>query len=167
MQKTKKPKRKIKAKHVVSAVLTGLIVIVAAVVVLYWPRTSQKVSDYLKISYATSLGEYFPNYTNPNYIDIKNLGVNITAVGGEANSILIQVDEGRIADADNEEGYVYHTLLKGQSWYPEILLEGCRIPLVDGKCTVHIDVSCHEVNNANKETITLEIPQDHIIGVNR
>jgi hypothetical protein len=167
MQKTKKPKRKIKAKHVVLVVLTALIVIVAAVVILYWPRTSQKVSDYLKISYATSLGEYLPNYTNPNRIDIKNLGLNITAVGGEANSILIQVDEGRIVDPDNEEGYVYHTLLKGQSWYPAILLEGCTPYLVNGKCNVTIDVGCHEVNNAQKETIILEIPQDHIIGVNR
>ena len=133
------------------------------VVSLGYPR----VSDYLKISYATSLGEYLPNYTNPTRINIENLGVNITAVGGDANSILLQVDEGRIADPDNEEGYVYHTLLKGQSWFPEILLEGAIIPLVNGKCTVHIDVSCHEVNNAHKETITLEIPQDHIIGVNR
>ena len=165
MQKTKRPKRRTKTKYVVLAAATALVVVVAAVIISYWPRTPpQKVSDYLKITYGKSLGVFDPNRTNATYVTISNLGLNITAVGGEANSILIQVDEGRMIDPDQEEGVVYHTLPKGQTWNPAILLDGCYLPVINGKCTVTIRIGCHEVNNPDPETIALEIPKDDIIS---
>jgi hypothetical protein len=70
--------------------LLVLTVIVAIIVIMTSAirHHSQKpsASDYLKVEHIGSLGEF---YNNNKTVNIKELGLRITAVGGDATNILI------------------------------------------------------------------------------
>lgn len=152
-------KKQSRSKYVwIFALITLIVVIVVAVTVTYQSQPLPRVSEYLRLSHTKSLGKFHSS----NLVEITSLGLNITAVGGDASSIVIQVDEGNQRYPEND---VIKEVKKGESYEHVIELEGCILPLENGKCTVHIDISCVETGASKHELIPLEILQQDIVGV--
>lgn len=132
-----------------------IIIIVVVVAPTISSPKKPRVSDYLSVSHAGSFGRFLPY----NQVEITLLGLRITAVLGNATSIVVQVDEGNQPYPEND---VYKNITKGQYLDVTIQLEGCILPLEDGKCTIHIDIGCIEA--AGPETIPIEILQEDIVA---
>jgi len=163
----RRKKKQSKSKYLAIALIIASIIIIAiAVAMTYQPSKSVKVSDYLKLSHTRSMGKR----VSSNLIEITKLGLNLTAVGGDATSIVIQIEEGQIvgpSDLINEPGepIVFPSLLKGKTKDFQIDLEGCVIAFKNGKCTVNITISCVETGAYNPETIAIEIFEDQIVFI--
>ncbi len=118
------------------------------------PRPSAK--DYFEIKVARI--EWKP-YTNNRSVIVKRVVLNITAVGGEATSIILQNNA-----SPNQEEYVsaHPHLDKGESWCDEYstLNFDNYIAQINGKGEIVLDdvitIGCKEAEGA---TITLYIPE--------
>lgn len=141
-----------------------LIMTVVIVVIIYKSPVLPKPSEYLSVSHSKSLGKF---YSNTNEVQITHLGLDIIAIAGDAHSIVIQIDEGRIVGPSNlidQPGnpIVIPFLSKGEKLPLEIDLQGCILPLESGKCIVHIYIGCSEA--PGPEEILIEILKEDIVS---
>jgi len=156
MQKSKK-RSKIKGKYLALAIIIVALIIFAAItIVVYQPKKKPLITDYLTVSHTKSFGQFLQGDTLVNIVD---LGLRITAVGGNATSIVVQVDEGNQPYPEND---VYKEIPKGNYSDVVIQLQGCYLTLEDGKTTIHIEISCTEAEG--RAYLTITIPEEDIVG---
>jgi biopolymer transport protein ExbD len=118
------------------------------------PTSNVKAGEYLQIVHTKSIGEF---YNNRRTVEITELGLNITAVKGDAHSIIIYVDTQ--VDISND---VYKHIAKGETLSVSVRLKGYVTSLnSEGKFPVTVGLSCSE---AAYDEITLLIDPDDIIG---
>lgn len=146
------PKRGSKqSKYVYAAILILAIVVVSAIVISQIRSSKPQASQYFTISHTASLGEF----SNQNRtVNIKILGLNITAVGGDATDVQLTID----AQADQLND-IYPSIPKGTAKPAEIQLKGLVTSLNDdGLFPVEFDISCPQTQ-LSTITIYLE-PKD-------
>jgi len=157
MQKSKN-RSKIKGKYLALAIIIVVLIVFAAIaiVVVYLPKKKPLITDYLTVSHTKSFGQFLQNDTLVNIVD---LGLRITAVGGDAHSIVVQIDEGSQLYPEND---VYAEILKGN--YSDVVIElsGCYLPLENGKVTIHVEISCSEAEG--RAYLAITIPEGDIVG---
>jgi len=153
-----------KAKYVVFAFIIAIIIIIIIIAVVATPNQSKKplASEYLKVSHTASLGEFSNNNRT---VKITSLGLNVTAIGGDAHTIIIIV-ESQPEDPGPEIGPPpTYILKKGESWLPAILLSGYVTGLTerDGELVfpIEIQIGCQETL---EEVITLYIKPEDIVS---
>jgi hypothetical protein len=118
------------------------------------PTSNVKAGEYLQIVHTKSIGEF---YNNRRTVKITELGLDITAVKGDAHSIIIYVDTQ--VDISND---VYKYIAKGETLSITVKLNGYITSLnPEGKFPVTVGVSCSE---AAYDEITLLIDPDDIIA---
>ena len=162
MQKTKKGSIG-KAKYVVFVVAIALIIIIAVVAA---PNLAEKplplASKYLKVSHTKSIGEFSNNNRT---VRITTLGLNVTAIGGDALSIIIIVESQPEENGPEIGPPDTGILKKGESWLPAILLSGYVTGLIqkggEPVFPVEIQIGCQETR---EEVITLYIKPEDIVG---
>lgn len=116
-----------------------------------------KAGEYLRVTHSVSMGEFFNNGKN---VKITELGLNITAVMGDAHSIIVYVDTQ--ADISND---VYKFIGKGETLPISVKLNGYVTGLnAEGKFPVTVGLSCSE---AVYDEITILIDPTEIIGPSR
>ncbi len=161
MQKPKK-RQGSRTKYVALALIIAVTIIVAAVIVVYLPKTPMKVSEYLKVEPAGIFGNYVNNGTQ---IHAVNLGLKITAVGGNAKSVVVYCETVSFDIPDDKDYLVIYNITKGASWSEGIVLKpNSNLPIVNDKVTIEFTVSCHEISNAAPETIILEYTREDIVA---
>lgn len=126
-----------------------LIVILAAIKQEQSDRPLAR--DYFKIEVVDIK---YVNYTSKS-VNVKMVFLNITAVGGEATSIILQVNYGV-----GEHVSAWRHLKKGESWcneYTTFWFENCIFPIDNGEIVLEdfITIGCKE---AKDSTITLRVP---------
>ena len=150
-----------KSKYLLGSVVLSVVVIALALGYLYRPNQNQNqkppASQYLKVANTKSIGEF----SNQNKtVLIKTLGLNITAVGGDATSIVVQVASQ--VDPTND---VWAFLAKGASQEAQIRLNGYMTVLNDqGKFPVEVDIGCSEATH-EAIPITLYLDPKDIVHV--
>jgi len=148
---------KIKGKYLVLAIIVvALIILAAMAIVVYLPKKKPSIIGYLTVSHTKSFGEFLQGDTLVNIVD---LGLRITAVGGNATSIVVQVDEGMQLHPEND---VYKEIPKGNYSDVVIQLEGCYLPLENGKATIHVEISCSQADGHVLLPITIR--QEDVVG---
>lgn len=112
------PRRKSnRNKYVLVAVSLFAVVVISAIVVSITRSRKPSASEYFTITHTKSLGTFRDNNT----VTLRILGLNITAVGGDASNPQLLVDSQANPIDDSYNG----TLTKGQSWdYPIELVGG-------------------------------------------
>ena len=142
-------------------ILAVISIIVVAALITSEPKT-WKVSEILEITHTASLAIATGRPPNQNEsILIKTLGLKITAVGGDAHSIIVIIS----SLSQREEPPVNPFLRRGETWdlpiellsYPTRLNE-------DGFYPVKISVTCIEAAEDEDKDITIFLkPEDLII----
>ena len=111
------PKRKSsRDKYVLIAVFLFAVVVVSAIVVSITQSRKPLASEYFTITHTGSIGTFRDNTT----VTLKILGLNITAVGGDATNPQLLCDSQAYPLDDSYNG----TLVKGESWDYQIELTG-------------------------------------------
>lgn len=151
-----------KAKYVIIVSIVALTAIVIwSSIVTNQPKAKPKASDYLQITIMKegSLGEY---YNDNRTVIIKLLGLNITAVGGDAHSIIVIVaSQAEPEVLPNPPDYF---LPQNESCQAPLLLRGLRSNLNDdGLFPVYISVKAEETDPSN---IWLFLKPEDIIATN-
>ena len=163
MRKTKKGSKG-KAKYVVFAFIIAIIIIIIIVAVVAAPNQSKTplTSEYLKVSHTKSIGEFSNNNKT---VRITALGLNVTAIAGDAHTITIIVDSQPEGSEDGFGPPDTYILKKGESWLPGIQLNGYVTDLIqkDGEPVfpLEIQIGCHETR---EEKITLYIKPEDIVS---
>lgn len=141
-----------------SAILVIAIVVIIIGILVAVNNSNRKrppVSQYLEITHTISIGEF---YNQNRTVKITYLGLNITAVGGNAQDIII------IVKSELEPEWIGF-LAKGESWEPgdgAILLQGYVTGLnEDGLFPVEIRIGCAE---AIKEDVTIYLKPEDILS---
>lgn len=135
-------------------VLMLIFIIIVAAVSFNSQSRKPKVSEYLKIEHTKSLG----TFSNQNRtVTIKVLGLSITANGGDAHSILIEMSSA-------DEPFQIDFLANGSSTSISIDLKGYVTGINE---TVHcfpveLTIGCRE---ATPEDITLYLKPEDIVGI--
>jgi hypothetical protein len=163
MQRTRRKKRG-KLKYIIIATVIALIVIITVAVLTIPISTPQLplAGEYLKIEHTKSVGVF---YNQNRTAEISYLGFNVTAVGGDANEILVIPLGGGLPE---EVDYPYDRFLaKGETWSTSVgPLQGYVTGLIekDGQWVfpVEIQIGCVEARN---EMITLYLLQQDIAAV--
>lgn len=162
MRKTKKGSKG-KAKYVVFAFIIAIIIIIAVVAI---PNLAEKplplASEYLDVSHTKSIGEFSSNNRT---VRITTLGLNVTAIGGDALSIIIIV-RSQSEELGPEIGPPPTGILKkGETWDIPILLKGYVTGLIqkndESVFPVEIQIGCQETL---EEKITLYIKPEDIVS---
>jgi hypothetical protein len=143
------------------AVFVSIIVIIAIAVAANFNSQSKrkpKISEYLNVGHTKSTGTF---YNQNKTLIIKELGLNITAIMGDAHNIIIIV-------ASSEEPYIIDFLDKGNSALPSIQLRGYTTSLNEtiGAFPLEIDISCQEAPAAPEDPpITIYLKTEDIVGI--
>jgi hypothetical protein len=103
-------------KYVLVAIFLFAVVVVSAIVVSITQSKKPLASEYFTIAHTGSVGTFRDNAT----VTLKILGLNITAVGGDATNPQLLCDSQAYPLDDSYNG----TLAKGQSWDYQIELTG-------------------------------------------
>lgn len=143
------------SKYVYAAILILAIVVVSAIVVSQTRSSKPQARQYFTISHTASVGEYFNGNVT---LSVKILGLNITAVGGDATDVQITIDSQADYLID-----IYPSIPKGTAKLAEITLGGYVTSLNDdGLFPVEFDISSPETQLS---TITIYLdPKDvHVL----
>jgi hypothetical protein len=136
-----------------SVLVLALITIIAAISFDSQSK-KPKASEYLKVGHTRSTGTF---YNQNRTVAIKTLGLNITAIMGDANNILIIVDS-------SDEPYSIGFLAKGCSELPAIQLKGyvTTINVTTGSFPLQLEIGCREATN---EEIIIYLKPEDIVGI--
>jgi len=104
-------------KYVLVAVFLFAVVVVSAIVVSITQSRKPSASEYFTITHTASIGTFSGDNTT---VNLKIMGLNITAVGGDATNPQLLCDSQAYPIDDVYNG----TLAKGQSWDYQIELVG-------------------------------------------
>jgi hypothetical protein len=104
-------------KYVLVAVFLFAVVVVSAIVVSITQSRKPSASEYFTITHTASIGTFSGDNTT---VNLKIMGLNITAVGGDATNPQLLCDSQANPIDDSYNG----TLAKGQSWDYQIELVG-------------------------------------------
>jgi hypothetical protein len=142
-------------KYAYLAILLFVIVVVSAIVVSQIRSSKPSANQYFTVSHTASLGEF----SNENKtVNISVLGLNVTAVGGDATDVQITMD----AQADPLTD-IYPSIAKGTSKPAEIQLKGYVTSLNDdGLFPVEFDIGSLEVQTS---TFTIYIDPKEILTI--
>lgn len=111
------PRRKSnRNKYALVAVILFAVVVVSAIVVSITQSRKPSASEYFTITHTKSIGTFRDNTT----VTLKILGLNITAVGGDATNPQLLCESQAYPLDDSYNG----TLVKGESWDYQIELTG-------------------------------------------
>jgi hypothetical protein len=144
-----------KGKYLFVAIVALIIVIVAAFALTQTPVGSRPTASlYFKIVHTASLAE---NVTGNKSVLLKTLGINITAVEGDATDVQVTID----SQANNLND-IYPSIPNGTTKPAEIELQGYLTTLNDnGLYPVEFDIVCPQ---ADLSVITLYLsPKDIVI----
>jgi len=112
------PRRKSnRNKYALVAVFLFAVVVVSAIVVSITQSRKPSASEYFTITHTRSVGSFSGENTT---VTLRILGLNITAVGGDATNPQLLCDSQAYPLDDSYNG----TLAKGQSWDYQIELTG-------------------------------------------
>ena len=117
------PRRKSnRNKYVLVAVFLFAVVVVSAIVVSITQSRKPSASEYFTITHTASIGTFSGDNTT---VNLKIMGLNITAVGGDATNPQLLCDSQAypIDDVYNNNA-TNGVLAKGQSWDYQIELVG-------------------------------------------
>ena len=103
-------------KYVLVAVFLFAVVVVSAIFVSMTQSRKPSASEYFTMTHTRSIGTFRDNTT----VTLKILGLNITAVGGDASYPQVLCDSQANPIDDSYNG----VLAKGQSWDYQIELTG-------------------------------------------
>jgi hypothetical protein len=154
MTKTKgRSRHSSNAKYIILALFLVLI-LTGVVIVISMPKKKPLAHDYLHVVPTLSLGEF---YDQNKTVIIKTLGLNITAVGGDAYDIIVTI-------ASQQEPEWRENLSKGETWSAGFTLQGLRSVLnkTDGLFHVQIGIKCAETE---PEYMWLRLKSQDIIPV--
>lgn len=157
MRRAKKSKMK-RNLLILLTIAVVISIIVASAIRNQNTQGSQKppASEYLKVEHIGSIGEFSNNNRT---VNIKELGLNITAVGGNATNILIT------GLSTQGEEYPYIAFLrKGESKEITIQLRSCVISLNETTGLfgpVEFTIGCSE---ASPSDITIYLRPEDIAG---
>jgi hypothetical protein len=144
-----------KGKYLFIAIVALIIVIIAAFALTQTPvGRKPAASQYFKIVHSASLAE---NVTGNGNVLLKTLGINITAVEGDATDVQITMDS-----QANYLNDIYPSIPNGTTKPAQIELQGYLTTLNDnGLYPVEFDIVCPQ---ADMSTITLYLnPKDIVI----
>jgi hypothetical protein len=129
--------------------------VVVSAIVVYQMRGKPSATEFFKVSHTASIGEF----SNGNKtVNIKILGLNISAVGGDATDVQLIID----AQSDPLNDF-YASISKGTSKSAEIQLKGYLTTLNDdGLFPVEFDIGCLETQTT---TFTIYIDPQSIHAV--
>jgi hypothetical protein len=127
-------------KYVLVAVFLFAIVVVSAIVVSITQSRKPLASEYFTITHTESIGTFRDNTT----VTLKILGLNITAVGGDATNPQLLCDSQANPLDDSYNGVLH----KGESWDYQIELTG-------GEYQTH-GLTVY-LNNENKFEVEIQI----------
>jgi len=153
MTKTKgRSRHSSNAKYIILALFLVLI-LTGVVIVINMPKKKPLAHDYLHVVPTLSVGEFDDQKT----VIIKTLGLNITAVGGDAYDIIVTI-------SSQEEPEWREFLPKGETWSAGFTLQGLRSVLnkTDGLFHVQIGIKCAETE---PEYMWLRLKPQDIIPV--
>jgi len=105
------------------AILLFAIVVVSAIAVSLTRDSRPSASQYFTISHTASVGEF---YNGNKSVNVKILGLNVTAVGGDATDVQITID----AQVDRLNDF-FTSIPKGTTKPLEIQLKGYLTTLND------------------------------------
>lgn len=152
-------KKKSHVKLMATLLTTTLVIILIAVAIVMnqGNQTTQnkpKADKYLKVEHTKSLGRY-DSYLGK-FEMLSTLGLNITAVGGDASNVTIEQDTA-------DDFAIISQIKKGNSSEKELTV---NFPLEDedgdGLYEVYIEISCTEAERA--EVKVLIDPEDLVIA---
>ena len=103
-------------KYALVVVFLFAVVVVSAIVVSITQSRKPSASEYFTITHTESIGTFRDNTT----VTLKFLGLNITAVGGDATNPQLLCDSQAYPLDDSYNGI----LVKGESWDYQIELTG-------------------------------------------
>jgi hypothetical protein len=155
------PKRKGQnTKYLVLGVILLIVIVGVAVTLSYRPTAKPRATQYLEVSHTRSIGKL---YDQNRTAVLTILGLNITAIGGDAHNIIIEMD----SQADPTNDFL-DVLPNGTSWDHQISLQsalggvqGLETVLNEqGKFPVEITIGCAE---ATVETVTVFIDPKDIV----
>jgi hypothetical protein len=154
MKKTGRSKTK---RNILITVAVAIAITLIVASALRNQNSSQKppASEYLKVEHTRSLGEFF---NNGKTVNIKELGLRITAVGGDATNILITG-----LRTQGEEYPSIDFLRKGESKEITVQLSSYVTSLNEtiGLFPVNFTIGCSE---ASASDITIYLKPDDIEG---
>lgn len=134
-----------------------IIIVAAAIRNQYRPKNTEKpsASEYLKVEHIGSIGTF---YNNNRTVDISELGLKITAIGGNATAILITD-----LPTANEEEYPYIDFLEqGTSKELTILIKSYVTSLnEEGLFPLDLTIGCNEAEPAE---ITIYLDPNDVVG---
>lgn len=161
MKKTRRSKAKNSKGVYILAFAFILLGLLAAIMIFSTSNSNNnnttnkvKAGEYLHITHTKSMGEFL---YGGKAVMITELGLNITAVMGDAHSIVVQVDGQADPSAD-----VYKFIGKGETLSISVKLKPTTIELnAEGKFSIEVDISCSE---ALHDQIPLLIDPTEIIA---
>jgi hypothetical protein len=117
-----------------------LIIVTGVAIVMNMPKKKPLAHEYLSVvpTPGGSLGEF---YDQNKTVIIKILGLNITAVGGDASDIIVTI-------SSQQEPEWRGNLSKGETWSAGFQLQGLRTVLnkTDGLFHVQIGIKCAQTD---------------------
>jgi len=139
-----------------SAIAIAIIVIFASALRIQNNRWKPPASEYLKVEHTKSLGVF---YNNNKTVNIKELGLRITAVGGDATNVLIT----GLSTQGEEYPYI-EFLHKGESKEITVQLRSYFTSLNEtiGLFPVELTIGCSE---ALPSDITIYLNPEDIVGL--
>jgi hypothetical protein len=148
----RRKKFKVNVKHLLIA-LAFIFLFIAILAAIKQEQSGRPLArDYFKIEVVDIK---YVNLSSQS-VDVKRVVLNITAVGGEATSIILQVNYG----VEGERVSAWPHLNKGESWcneYTTFTFKGCTFPIENGEIVLEefITIGCKETKES---TITLRVP---------
>lgn len=133
-----KKRRSGKNKYLFIALTLFIVLILLAIFSFNAQESRMKAGKYLHVAHTKSIGNF---YNNGKTLVIKELGLNITAVHGDAHDIIIIVDSQ--VDIAND---VYSFIGENETRSISVRLKGYTTSLNNGKFPVEIGISCREVS---------------------
>ena len=151
-------------KYLLIITLILVVVVIAAFALSTNPTSSQKpsASEYFIVTHTTSAGSFSADNKT---VVLTTLGLNITAVGGDATDIQVQC----ASQADRGDDYLQRLAEGPPGWDLPIALaggdynyKGWSLRLNDqGFFTVKVTISCNE---AETGTITVNLNPNDIVN---
>lgn len=145
------PRRKSnRKKYLLIATLLLIVVIVAVFAVFRTTGQKPLASEYFTITHTASTA-YYPSTASNSTLVLTVLGLNITAVEGDATAVYVQVRSQAYPEDDE-----ISSLTKGKSWDAPITLTGGVFNYrglqstmnTEGKFQVDVTISCNEARRA-------------------
>jgi hypothetical protein len=156
MKRSRRSKRKKNALILLAIVAAATIIVVSAIKNQNNQNIQSKppASEYLKVEHIGSIGEF---YNNNRTVNIKELGLRVTALGGNATNIIIT------GLSTESEDYPYiQNLTMGESKELSIQLKSYITSLNDeGVFPLELTIGCSE---ATASDITIYLKPEDIKG---